>query len=80
MRVVLADYGAGNLRSVCSALARAGAEPVVSDDDWRDALRRLIADAALRARMGRAGRVYAEQHYSIDAHADVLAALFRRVA
>jgi imidazoleglycerol phosphate synthase glutamine amidotransferase subunit HisH len=25
MRVVLADYGAGNLRSVCSAFARAGA-------------------------------------------------------
>jgi glutamine amidotransferase len=32
MRVVLADYGAGNLRSVCSALTRAGAEPVVSAD------------------------------------------------
>jgi imidazole glycerol-phosphate synthase subunit HisH len=31
VRVVLPDYGAGNLRSVCSALARAGAEPVVSD-------------------------------------------------
>jgi imidazole glycerol-phosphate synthase subunit HisH len=32
MRVVLADYGAGNLRSVCSALTRAGAEPIVSTD------------------------------------------------
>ena len=32
MKVVLADYGAGNLRSVCSAFARAGAEPVVSTD------------------------------------------------
>ena len=32
MRVVLADYGAGNLRSVCSALERTGAEPVVSAD------------------------------------------------
>jgi glutamine amidotransferase len=32
VKVVHADYGAGNLRSVCSALARAGAEPVVSDD------------------------------------------------
>jgi imidazole glycerol-phosphate synthase subunit HisH len=31
VRVVLADYGAGNLRSVCSALARVGAEPAVSD-------------------------------------------------
>lgn len=32
MKVVLADYGAGNLRSVCSALERAGAEAVVSAD------------------------------------------------
>jgi imidazole glycerol-phosphate synthase subunit HisH len=32
MRVVLADYGAGNLRSVSSALERAGARPSVSDD------------------------------------------------
>ena len=32
MKIVLADYGAGNLRSVCSALERAGAEAVVSPD------------------------------------------------
>ena len=32
MRVVLADYGAGNLSSVASALARAGAEPVITTD------------------------------------------------
>lgn len=32
MRVVLADHGAGNLRSVCAALERAGAEPAVSRD------------------------------------------------
>jgi glutamine amidotransferase len=32
VKVVLADYGAGNLRSVCSALARAGAEPVITAD------------------------------------------------
>jgi glutamine amidotransferase len=32
VRVVLADYGAGNLRSLCSALARAGAQPAVTDD------------------------------------------------
>ncbi len=35
MRVVLADYGAGNLRSVCSALERAGADPLISDDPDR---------------------------------------------
>jgi len=32
MKVVLVDYGAGNLRSVSAALLRAGAEPVVSTD------------------------------------------------
>ena len=32
MKVVLADYGAGNLRSVCSALARAGGSPEISAD------------------------------------------------
>ena len=30
MKVVLVDYGGGNLRSVCSALSRAGAEPVIT--------------------------------------------------
>jgi glutamine amidotransferase len=37
MRVVLADYGAGNLRSVCAALERAGASPEISKDS--DAVR-----------------------------------------
>jgi imidazole glycerol-phosphate synthase subunit HisH len=32
MKVVLADYGAGNLRSVTSALIRAGAEPTITLD------------------------------------------------
>lgn len=32
MRVAIADYGAGNLRSLSSALVRAGAEPVVTTD------------------------------------------------
>jgi glutamine amidotransferase len=32
VKIVLADYGAGNLRSVSSALERAGAETVVSPD------------------------------------------------
>jgi len=32
VKIVLADYGAGNLRSVSSALARAGAETIVSPD------------------------------------------------
>src|SRR5262249_45530006 len=32
MRVAVADYGAGNLRSLCAALTRAGAEPFVTTD------------------------------------------------
>jgi imidazole glycerol-phosphate synthase subunit HisH len=32
LRVVIADYGAGNLRSVTSAFARAGCEPAVTTD------------------------------------------------
>jgi glutamine amidotransferase len=32
MRVAVADYGAGNLRSLCSALERVGAAPVVTTD------------------------------------------------
>lgn len=32
MRVAVADYGAGNLRSLCAALVRAGAEPGVTTD------------------------------------------------
>ena len=30
MRVAVADYGAGNLRSLCAALVRAGAEPEIT--------------------------------------------------
>ncbi len=45
MKVVLADYGAGNTRSVCAALSRAGAEPVVSTapDEVREAPLVVIA-------------------------------------
>jgi glutamine amidotransferase len=32
MRVAIADYGAGNLRSLSSALSRAGVDPVVTTD------------------------------------------------
>ena len=45
MRVAIADYGAGNLRSLASALVRAGANPVVTVDPAvvRDAPLALIA-------------------------------------
>jgi glutamine amidotransferase len=55
MKVVLADYGAGNLRSVCSALARAGELPIVTTDPAE------VADAPLAvvAGVGHAGRAAA---------------------
>jgi len=42
VRIAVADYGAGNLRSVCSAFERAGAEPVVTND-LREALLAVVA-------------------------------------
>jgi glutamine amidotransferase len=45
VRVVLIDYGGGNLRSVCAALERAGASPEISTDPTalREAPLALIA-------------------------------------
>ena len=45
MRVAVADYGAGNLRSLCAALERAGAEPFVTTDadDAREAPLTVVA-------------------------------------
>jgi imidazole glycerol-phosphate synthase subunit HisH len=45
MRVAFADYGAGNLRSLCAALERAGAEPFVTTDEQqvRDAPLAVVA-------------------------------------
>jgi glutamine amidotransferase len=51
VKVVLADYGGGNLRSLSSALVRGGAEPVVTTDPA------LVEDAplALIAGVGHVG-------------------------
>jgi glutamine amidotransferase len=45
VRVAVADYGAGNLRSLCSALERAGAEPFVTTEshEVREAPLALVA-------------------------------------
>ena len=55
MRVILADYGAGNLRSVASAFQRAGAEVEISDDP--DAVHE--APLAVIAGVGHAGSALA---------------------
>ncbi|HEX2834613.1 MAG TPA: glycosyltransferase family 4 protein [Thermoanaerobaculia bacterium] len=50
-----------------------------TEDEWVHALERLLTDAALRRRMGVAGRQYAVEHYSTRASARTLAQIFRKV-
>jgi glycosyltransferase involved in cell wall biosynthesis len=49
-----------------------------TDEEWLTALRRLLTDAELRTRMGQAGRKFAEEHYSLERAADLLAAVCMR--
>ena len=60
---------------VCATMGMPGETHLLAttDEEWLAALRRLLTDAELRARMGRAGRRFAEEHYSLDVVADVLA-------
>jgi glycosyltransferase involved in cell wall biosynthesis len=57
----------------CGILAR-------TDDEWESSLTRLLDDAALRQRMGAAGRSRAVEHYSLAVHAPRLRELFLSVA
>ena len=67
---------------VCATMGSPGETHVLAttDAEWKRALRRLIIDAHLRATMGMAGRAFAEQHFSIDQHADALATVLREAA
>jgi glycosyltransferase involved in cell wall biosynthesis len=64
---------------VCAAMGRAGETnfAAVTDDEWLDALRRLLDDEELRRKMGQAGRAFAERWSSIDGAADSLAAIIK---
>jgi glycosyltransferase involved in cell wall biosynthesis len=54
---------------------------LVSDAEaWRACLTKLLADPALRRRLGQAGRERIDTHYSLAAHAPRLIALLRQVA
>jgi glycosyltransferase involved in cell wall biosynthesis len=57
----------GNIVGATSEILNAeNSIAVVSDDEWVDGLSRLIDDAALRTRMGQAGRAHAEAHHDFD--------------
>ena len=60
---------------ICATMGVPGETHLLAttDEEWLAALRRLLTDAELRTRMGRAGRKFAEEHYSLDAVADTLA-------
>ena len=64
---------------VCATMGVAGETHFLAttDDEWLDALRRLLAGAELRRRMGQAGRAYAEAHFSMEAQAEALASILR---
>jgi glycosyltransferase involved in cell wall biosynthesis len=51
-----------------------------SEDDWYEALARLLSDVQLRRKMGEAGRVHALQYYTVAAQADKLAEALRMAA
>jgi len=48
-----------------------------SNEEWYEHLAQLLRDEGLRQRMGAAGRRYAVQHYSIEAHVEKLADALR---
>jgi glycosyltransferase involved in cell wall biosynthesis len=49
-----------------------------TDEEWREALKRLLADEESRRRMGEAGRQHALAHYTVSAQADKLAGALRQ--
>jgi glycosyltransferase involved in cell wall biosynthesis len=51
-----------------------------SDDEWRDALTTLLADSALRKRMGAAGRNKVISTYSIQAQGPRVSSLLAKIA
>jgi len=51
-----------------------------TEDQWRQALRKLIAEPELRRRMGERGRKQVKAAYSLDSQAPRLIELFRSVA
>jgi glycosyltransferase involved in cell wall biosynthesis len=67
---------------VCATMGAVGETHLLAttDDEWLTALRRLIADAKLRRQMGRAGRAYAEAHFSLEAQSETLAEILRMAA
>lgn len=64
---------------VCAEIGEPGATHLAATtpEEWRASLAALLSDAALRRRMGEAGRRHALEHYGLAAQAEKLAAALR---
>lgn len=64
---------------VCATMGVAGRTHLLAttDDEWHDALLRLIGDARLRKSMSSEGRAFAEKNYDMEKQADALAEVIR---
>ena len=64
---------------ICATMGIAGRTHLLAtaDDEWHDALLRLIRDAALRKSMSMEGRAFAERHFDVEPQADALAEVIR---
>jgi glycosyltransferase involved in cell wall biosynthesis len=51
-----------------------------TEDEWYEALARLLANAELRRQMGAAGRRYAEEHFTLEEQAQKLGSALRLAA
>jgi glycosyltransferase involved in cell wall biosynthesis len=51
-----------------------------TDQEWEQSLERLVGDATLRQRMGRAGRRRVEERYSLQSRVAELASIFVRLS
>lgn len=50
-----------------------------TEEDWYNSLDRLLSDKMLRAKMGKAGREFSLEHYTVPKQAEKLAETFRSV-
>jgi glycosyltransferase involved in cell wall biosynthesis len=64
---------------VCATMGVEGRTHLLArtDDEWQDALLRLIRDVPLRESMSNEGRAFAETHYDVEPQADALAEVIR---
>lgn len=65
---------------VCAEIGAPGVThfAATSDNQWYDALDKLLSDNVLRRKMGACGRQYSLAHYAVPEQAEILAQAFRK--